>query len=134
MQYIAFIHGISHSSQNAIPFIQRYAELTNKRQILVEDDFEACLRSFPSAKLLILTLDTDALIAAASTRLPPNACNMFRGSPRPYFVEFLAPNTSKGEGLRRICVEEGISLSESIAFGDGENDKVSKQLFTLSLT
>lgn len=101
----------------------RYAEMTGTGQTLVPA-LAPLLDRFASAKLLLFTPDTEALLAAARAELPPGAYNFFRGSPSPYFVEFLSPSTSKGEGLRAVCRELRLSEAAVVAFGDGENDKV----------
>lgn len=40
----------------------------------------------------------------------------------PWFLEVMPKGTNKGEGLKAICADAGIPLSEAIAFGDSFND------------
>ena len=103
--------------------VDRYAGLVGRPQTRVTS-FEACLARGPSAKVLILTSDPAALIAEADRRLPRGVFNYFPGSPHPFFVEFLAASASKGAGLARLCEHLGVPLESAVAFGDGENDKV----------
>eukprot|EP01041_Mallomonas_annulata_P007774 gene7774-15908_t len=103
--------------------LKRYAFFTGRDQVLMSS-YETALQICPSAKILIMTNNVDALISAAAEHLPIDAFQIIRGSPSPgFFVEFLSPGVTKGEGLRRICLNLNIPLSEVIAFGDGDNDK-----------
>lgn len=45
-----------------------------------------------------------------------------RGSPDPFFVEFLTRGVTKGDGVRLMCERLGLHLDETVAFGDGDND------------
>jgi len=58
---------------------------------------------------------------------------MIRGSPHPFFVEFLRPGCCKGTGLAKLCEAIGISLENVAAFGDGDNDKEMLQLAGLGV-
>jgi Cof subfamily protein (haloacid dehalogenase superfamily) len=40
----------------------------------------------------------------------------------PYFLEFAAPDVTKGSGLAFVAEHLGFTAEETIAFGDGEND------------
>ena len=101
----------------------RYAELTGRPQVMVST-YDECAQAFLSAKVLILTNDPEALLAAARAEFSHETVNCFPGSPHPYFVEFLRAGASKGDGLRRVCQSLGVPLEDTCAFGDGENDKV----------
>ena len=41
---------------------------------------------------------------------------------KPYFLEFMAKDVSKGNAVRALCDKLGIRLEEVIAFGDSAND------------
>ncbi|MEB6065502.1 Cof-type HAD-IIB family hydrolase [Staphylococcus arlettae] len=41
---------------------------------------------------------------------------------KPYFLEFMAKDVSKGNAVSALCDKLGISLEEVIAFGDSSND------------
>ena len=47
---------------------------------------------------------------------------MFVTRSLPHFLEFAAANVTKGSGLSFVTNHIGVSLDETIAFGDGEND------------
>ena len=91
-------------------------------QILIDSYEEAISRSL-AAKIVILTNDADALIAAAREHFTENEFSLVRGSPEPFFVEFLRPDVCKGTGLKLICEHLGIDACNVAAFGDGDNDK-----------
>lgn len=112
--------------------LARYAELTGRAQIEVVD-FEDCLARFNTAKLLLFSDDVPGLLEAAARELPAGEYNYFPGGANPYFVEFLAPDTSKGAGLKRLCELLGVALEQTVAFGDGENDKEFLQLAGLGI-
>ena len=47
---------------------------------------------------------------------------MYISKSLPYFLEFAAPGVTKGSGLDFLAEHMGSRASETIAFGDGEND------------
>jgi hypothetical protein len=55
--------------------------------------FDEAISKSPSAKILLLTNDPDGLIETVQKELPPNMFHVIRGSPDPFFVEFLLPGT-----------------------------------------
>jgi hydroxymethylpyrimidine pyrophosphatase-like HAD family hydrolase len=101
--------------------LRRYAALVGKDQVLI-DSYDEVIARTPSAKMLILTKDPDALIEVAKRDLPADMFHIIRGSPDPFFVEFLLPGVTKGSGLEIMCGKLGIPVEQSVAFGDGEND------------
>ena len=103
--------------------MKQYADLTGKDQVVVSS-YEECISLAPSAKLLVLTNDADALLAAAAKELPPGVFQVIRGSPHAFFCEFLMPEMgNKGAGLRRLCECLKIPITSCVSFGDGENDR-----------
>lgn len=101
----------------------RYEELTGKAQVLV-DSYDEVLALTPSAKLLVLTHDSEMLLEEAEKELPAGMFQVIRGSPHSFFCEFLLPHTgNKGAGLKRLCDCLNIPIEQCVAFGDGENDK-----------
>jgi Cof subfamily protein (haloacid dehalogenase superfamily) len=100
----------------------RYAQIVGRKQVVLSSYDEAIAKSLP-AKMLVFTSDADALMADAAAQLPPDTFNMIRGSPWPFFVEFLAHGISKASAIEGICSKLGIPTSDIAAFGDGENDK-----------
>jgi hypothetical protein len=72
--------------------LEKYAGLVGKKQVFLTTFDEAISKS-PSAKILLLTNDPDGLIETVQKELPPNMFHVIRGSPDPFFVEFLLPGT-----------------------------------------
>ena len=101
----------------------RYERLVGKAQVVVQD-YEDAHQCCPagSAKMLVLTHDPDAFMQTCSAALPTGLFHMIRGSPDPFFVEFLRPQSNKGTALATLCEHLGVPLKQTIAFGDGEND------------
>lgn len=100
----------------------KYAALVGKPQRFISSYEEAITQS-PSAKLLVLTHQPDELIAQAKATFSEGEFNIIRGSPDPFFVEFLPSGVSKGGALATLCEVLGVDLaSEVVAFGDGDND------------
>jgi len=101
----------------------RYASLVGKSQIVLRSYDEALAQSL-SAKLLILTTQPDDLIAQAAKHFSAEDFNVIRGSPDPFFVEFLRRDVSKGSALIALCEHLGLDASQEVAaFGDGDNDR-----------
>lgn len=100
--------------------LRQYASLTGKSAII--SSYEEVLAIAPPAKILFMTNHADELIAQMKERLPRDQFHLIRGSPDPFFVEFLASGTNKGTGLVKLCSQLNVPLDEVVAFGDGEND------------
>lgn len=100
----------------------RYSTLTGKKQFIISDYSEA-IAIDSAAKILLMTNDADGLIAEATSMGYDQDFHMIKGSPYPFFVEFLAPGINKGTGLQRMCKEMNYDINDVVAFGDGENDK-----------
>ena len=106
-----------------IELLERYEHLVEKRQTYVASlESEVFNVTDRFAKALVLTFDPDAFMAAATSSLPAGMLHMIRGSPDPFFVEFLRPESNKGTALAALCRELGIGLDQAVAMGDGEND------------
>jgi hydroxymethylpyrimidine pyrophosphatase-like HAD family hydrolase len=100
----------------------QYAELVQRPQIII-DSYDVVISQYRAIKIVILTNDATALIDAAYKEFGDNEFNIVRGSPYPFFVEFLLPTTSKGVGLQHMCEHLGVDAANVAAFGDGDNDK-----------
>ena len=61
----------------------------------------------------------DAVEVRAKTHL---GSRMYISKSLPQFLEFAAPGVTKGAGLDFLAREMGFTASETVAFGDGEND------------
>lgn len=85
----------SPTSEEHRVLLSKYARLVGQDQKLVTSYEEAISKS-PSAKMLILTNDPDGLIEITKKELPQGLFHIIRGSPDPFFVEFLLP----GDQLR----------------------------------
>lgn len=115
------------SSDSHKELLLKYERLTGKAQVILssyDDALKICL----PAKMLVLTNDTDDLLATAKVELPDGLFHVIRGSPDPFFVEFLCPGASKGEGLKKLCEDIGVAMENVVAYGDGENDVEMLQL------
>ena len=101
--------------------LEAYAGLTGRKQI-IGTDYNTAISQSCAAKILLMSRNTEDLIASAKDEFPCGKFNIIRGSPDPFFVEFLPANISKGSGLRNLCAASDIDIDEVVAFGDGEND------------
>jgi hydroxymethylpyrimidine pyrophosphatase-like HAD family hydrolase len=117
------VFAVPHTAEHR-EHLAAYAALTGRQQIIGSDYKDAFSQS-PAAKVLLMTHDADVLIAAAVTEFPSGKFNIIRGSPEPFFVEFLPANISKGSGLINMCMAVGIALEEVVAFGDGNKTTTS---------
>jgi Cof subfamily protein (haloacid dehalogenase superfamily) len=101
---------------------RRYATLTGVEQKHVATYDEARARGLPYKCLVMAEEDdVDETLALLRSHLPEGCATLIRGTP-PFFVEVLAPNVNKGQGLRRICEALGMQSARVVAFGDGDND------------
>ena len=99
----------------------RYESLVGRRQTRISD-YEEVLGT-ASAKCLVLTNDPDKLITKAKNTLPSDTFHIIKGSPYPFFVEFLPTNVNKSSSLKVLCDKYlNIKMEDVIAFGDGDND------------
>lgn len=102
--------------------LKRYEQLVGHPQVLLES-YEAVSSLALSAKVLIMTNHPDELIEKAAAVLQNEDVTIIKGSPHPFFVEFLRGDVNKGAGLLKICKSLGVTMEEVVAFGDGDNDK-----------
>ena len=111
------------SNQVHLDLVARYAKLVGKEQTIVdrENGYDALMSSgiYP-VKVLALTPEEN-VDKVFEKELSVNL-HTIRGSPFPFFVEYLMPNNNKGTAIEALCKHLGIGLSEVVAFGDGEND------------
>lgn len=103
--------------------LEKYAKFTGKKQIYGTDYEIAKSISLP-AKILLLVEESkiDEILLLARNEFQ-NEFHIIRGSPSPFFIEFLAPNTNKGNGLKELCSRRNICLDSVVSFGDGDNDE-----------
>ncbi len=95
--------------------------MVGHKQCFISSYDDAKERSL-SAKILIMTNNADKIIHDAHIELADHQFSIIKGSPFPFFVEFLVNGITKGHGLSQLCSLLGISLDHVVAFGDGDND------------
>ena len=72
---------------------------------------------------LVAVGDPDALSALEAELKPRFAGRLFISKSLPYFLEFAHPDVSKGSGLAFVAERLGFTSAETVAGGDGENDR-----------
>jgi hydroxymethylpyrimidine pyrophosphatase-like HAD family hydrolase len=102
--------------------LKRYEQLVGCPQVLVSSYEEAIQRTV-AAKLVIMTNRADELISDSHTHLPVSELTIIKGSPYPFFVEYLPAHVNKGAGLVKLCSHLGVAMEAVVAFGDGDNDR-----------
>ena len=78
-------------------------------------------RENPPTKL-VLVADPDELQPVEDRLRNHFANRMFVARSLPHFLEFADHGVTKGSGLAFVTEHAGVSLKETVAFGDGEND------------
>lgn len=86
------------------------------------DSYDEAKEKSLSAKVLVLTNNADEIIVQANQELAEFEFTIIKGSPFPFFVEFLVKGITKGNGLKVLCEKLGYKVDQVIAFGDGDND------------
>jgi Cof subfamily protein (haloacid dehalogenase superfamily) len=76
----------------------------------------------PPTKLVAVG-DPDALDELEARLKPEFAGRLFISKSLPYFLEFAHPDVSKGSGLEFVAELAGFTPEETVACGDGENDR-----------
>ena len=72
---------------------------------------------------LVAVGDPDALDALEAVLKPRFAGKLFVSKSLPHFLEFAHPDVSKGSGLAFVAERLGFGPAETVACGDGENDR-----------
>jgi Cof subfamily protein (haloacid dehalogenase superfamily) len=72
---------------------------------------------------LVAVGDPDALDALEDVLKPLFAGRLFVSKSLPHFLEFAHPDVSKGSGLAFLAERLGFTAEETVAAGDGENDR-----------
>lgn len=76
----------------------------------------------PPLKLIVVAgsqTRADEVAGQAREMLSPDLCHIIAAEQH---VEFLMPGTNKATGLRSACEALGVSMAETAAFGDADND------------
>ena len=79
------------------------------------------LRADPTK--LVAVGDPHALDELEAVLKPRFAGRLFVSKSLPYFLEFAHPDVSKGVGLQFVADRLGFTAAETVACGDGENDR-----------
>jgi Cof subfamily protein (haloacid dehalogenase superfamily) len=98
---------------------RRYADF-QRIPIEVVGDLRGWLSKAPT-KLVVIG-DPDALEGLGERLREQFDGRLYVSKSLPYFLELASPEISKGAGLAFVADRLGFSASETIAFGDGEND------------
>ena len=102
------------------PEARRYADFQHL-EIHAVGDLREWLDRDPTK--LVAVGDPDALDALETELEPRFAGRLFISKSLPYFLEFAAAGVTKGAGLDFLARRMGFTAAETIAFGDGENDR-----------
>jgi Cof subfamily protein (haloacid dehalogenase superfamily) len=72
----------------------------------------------------LVTVGDPAALDALEAELKPRfRGRLFVSKSLPYFLEFAHPDVSKGAGLQWVAERLGFTAAETVACGDGENDR-----------
>ncbi len=107
-------------NEEHLALVKRYGDLVGKPQTIVRDYEDLLSAGILPVKILALTPENkvdEVFAKPLSVDL-----HRIRGSPYPFFVEYLMPGNTKGTAITTLCKHLGVDLSEVVAFGDGEND------------
>jgi Cof subfamily protein (haloacid dehalogenase superfamily) len=102
------------------PEARRYADFQHL-EIHVVGDLRVWLDRDPTK--LVAVGDPDALDELEQELKPRFAGRLFISKSLPYFLEFAHPDVSKGSGLDFVAERDGFRPAETVACGDGENDR-----------
>jgi len=102
------------------PEARRYADFQNL-EIHAVGDLRAWLDRDPTK--LVAVGDPDALDELEAELAPRFAGRLFISKSLPFFLEFAHPDVSKGSGLAFVADRLGFRAEETVACGDGENDR-----------
>jgi Cof subfamily protein (haloacid dehalogenase superfamily) len=104
----------------ATPEAHAYADL-NKVEMHVVGDLRDWLREEPTK--LVAVGDPEALDDLEEVLKPRFEGTLFVSKSLPHFLEFAHPDVNKGAGLDFIARRLGFTRDDTVACGDGENDR-----------
>jgi hypothetical protein len=102
------------------PEARAYADFQGL-EIYVVGPLDAWLHDDPTK--LVAVGDPSALDALEAELKPRFAGRLFVSKSLPHFLEFAHPDVSKGSGLQFVADRLGFTPAETVACGDGENDR-----------
>jgi Cof subfamily protein (haloacid dehalogenase superfamily) len=97
-----------------------YADL-NRIDMHVVGDLRAWLHDDPTK--LVAVGDPEALDGLEAELKPRFAGRLFVSRSLPHFLEFAHPDVSKGSGMQFVADRLGFTAAQTVACGDGENDR-----------
>ena len=97
-----------------------YADL-NQVEMHVVGDLRAWLTEPPTK--LVAVGDPHALDELEAVLKPRFAGKLFVSKSLPHFLEFAHPDVNKGSGLTFLSERLGFTAADTVACGDGENDR-----------
>ena len=104
----------------ATPEAHAYADL-NKVEMHVVGDLREWLREPPTK--LVAVGDPQALTELENLLKPRFAGTLFVSKSLPHFLEFAHPDVNKGSGLTFLSERLCFAPEQTVACGDGENDR-----------
>jgi Cof subfamily protein (haloacid dehalogenase superfamily) len=102
------------------PEARTYADF-QQLEIHAVGDLRAWLHADPTK--LVAVGDPHALEALEAELEPRFRGRLFVAKSLPYFLEFAHPDVSKGAGLQFVAARLGFTAAQTVACGDGENDR-----------
>ena len=102
------------------PEARRYADFQHL-EIHAVGDLRQWLKRDPTK--LVAVGDPASLDGLEEELVPHFAGRLFISKSLPYFLEFAHPDVSKGSGLAFVAERLGFRAEETVACGDGENDR-----------
>jgi Cof subfamily protein (haloacid dehalogenase superfamily) len=102
------------------PEARAYADFQHL-EINVVGDLRAWLADDPTK--LVAVGEPSALDALEAALKPRFGGRLFISKSMPYFLEFAHPDVSKGSGLAFVAERLGFTAEQTVACGDGENDR-----------
>ena len=102
------------------PEARAYADFQHL-EIHAVGDLHAWLRADPTK--LVAVGDPHALDGLEAELKPRFQGRLFVAKSLPHFLEFAHPSVSKGAGLEFVSQRLGFAAAETVACGDGENDR-----------
>jgi hypothetical protein len=99
---------------------KRYAEFQHI-PVHAVGDLREWLQRDPTK--LVAVGDPEALSALEAELKPRFAGRVFISKSLPFFLEFAHPDVTKGSGLAFVAERLGFTAAETVAGGDGENDR-----------
>jgi Cof subfamily protein (haloacid dehalogenase superfamily) len=102
------------------PEARRYADFQHL-EIHAVGDLSTWLDRDPTK--LVAVGDPDALDVLEAELKPRFEGRLFISKSLPFFLEFAHPDVSKGSGLTFVAERLGFGPKETVACGDGENDR-----------